>query len=171
MFVRPCRSATIRTRLPVDEVTTRLSVLVNDPPPGGTSAFFAHGYFLGGSVDGSDFYLDYKFNSHKNPQTYGVHGKLQDARDWRILRLKLTARDPWLSRIELFFILMWIAFYVILGEMPPKGAFGILIFVMGIYATANLLYIPSLVTERVSALLASEVNGSIQMGGDWVVPR
>ena len=171
VFVRASRSATIRTRLDLDTVRERLSGVAVRGAPGGAEEFFAHGFFLdGGSVDAHEFRLDYRFNSTKNRQTYAVHGRLQDVKDWRMLRLKLTAHDPWLGRIELAALAAFTAFYVANGELPPGGAIGILLFVMAIYAIANLLYIPDVVTTRVAALLATEVNGSVQRGGDWVVP-
>jgi hypothetical protein len=171
VFVRACRSATIRTRLDEEAIRARLSVLVDDPVPDGFGRVLANGYILEGGVVGPrEFSLDYRFNSARNPQTYSVHGKVQDTRDWRILRLKLTARDPWLGPVELFFLVLYLALYVFTGEVPPKGAFVILAAVMGLYAAANLLYIPSVVTSRVSCLLASEVHGSVQNGGEWVVP-
>jgi hypothetical protein len=99
-----------------------------------------------------------------------VRGAIQDERDWRIIRLKLTAHDPWLGRVETLFLAAFTAYHVYLGEVPPKGAVGVLVFVMAVYAVANLLYIPDVVTNRVSALIASEVNGSVQQSRGWVVP-
>lgn len=172
MFVRPCRSATIRTRLDVDAVRSYLSVLAEEGSPEGVDRLLAHGFFLAGAAVGErDFHFDYRFNSSKNPQTYAVRGTIRDERDWRILRLKLTAHDPWLGPLEAIFLAIFIAFYVFTGEMPPKAAIGIFFGLTGLYAIANLLYIPAVVTARASALLASQVRGSILTGDDWVVPR
>lgn len=171
MFVRACRSATIRTRLDVDTVRERLAALAAEPPPEGMKGFFAGGRYEGWDVDGQEFRLDYRVNNPKNPQSYAVRGTVQDMRDWRILRLKLTAHDPWLGPIELIFLAAFVGFHVYLGEVPPKGAVLILLFVMAVYAFANLLYIPDVVTNRIAERLASEVNGSVQQArGGWAVP-
>ena len=45
-----------------------------------------------------------------------------------------------------------------------------LIFVLGVMAFANLLYIPDAVTNRVSGLLAHALRGSVRQGNQWVVP-
>lgn len=171
VFVRPCRSATIRTRLDAESVQARLSVLVNDGAPEGATRFFANGFFLGGSVGPRDFHLDYRFNSAKNPQTYAIHGRVQETPDWRILRLKLTAHAPWVSRWEALAMALFTGFYVYTGEMPPRGGVFAFAFVMAIYAFANLFYIPDVVTSRVSGILASEVRGSVLQRGTWVVPK
>ena len=171
MFVRACRSATIRTRLDVDSVRERLAALAAQPAPEGMRGFFANGVFEGWEVDAREFRLDYRMPNPKNPQTYAVRGTVQDMRDWRIVRLKLTAHDPWLGPIELLFFLGFIAYHVFLEELPPRGAVMVLLLVMSVYAFANLLYIPDVVTNRISALIASEVNGSVQLArGGWEVP-
>jgi hypothetical protein len=170
MFIRPCRSATIRTRLDAAEIRERLSSLAAEPPPEGGSAFFAHGYVLGGSVGARDFHLDYKFNSAKNPQTYSVHGAVEETRDWRILRLKLTAHAPWFSKWELGGLVLFLAFSLYTREIPPAGAASLALFVMALYAGANLFYIPDVVTNRVSSLVAAQVRGSVRQGRQWIVP-
>jgi hypothetical protein len=170
VFVRATRSATIRTRMDAGEVRVKVEEVAARERPTGSEALFAHGYFLGGGVEGDEIWLDYRFNSARNPQTYRVRGRIQDAKDWRILRLVLTAHDPWLSGIELMVLVGFSGFYVWMGEMVPRGALVILAFVLGVYAVSNLLYIPSVVAQRVSALLASEVHGSVQSGSKWVVP-
>jgi hypothetical protein len=171
VFVRPCRSATIRTRLDAETVHSRLSVLVNDGAPEGMSRFFADGFFLGGSVGAKDFQLDYRFNSAKNPQTYSVYGRIQETPDWRIVRLKLTAHAPWLSRWEAFFMALYVGFHIYSRQMPAGAGMVIFAFVLAVYAGANLFYIPDVVTNRVSSILASEVRGSVQTSDGWEVPR
>ena len=171
IFVRPCRSATIRTRLDVDAVRERLTAVATAPAPEGLDALLAKGTFDAWTLGERDFRFDYTVNNPKNRQSYAVKGTIQDARDWRVLRLKLTAHDPWLGRIELGFLVAFILLYVALGEMPPGGAVMVLLFVMAVYAFANLMYIPDVVTGRIAGLLASEINGSVQRGGEWVVPR
>jgi hypothetical protein len=168
--VRPCRSATIRTRLDAEAIRERMSALASEPEPEGFDRMMAHGYFLGGSVGAKDFDIDYRFNSRKNPQTYAVHGKVQETKDWRIVRLKLTAHAPWLSGLELLFLAGFIVFYIATGELPPRPAIGIFVGVTAVYAIANLLFIPEVVKGRVSGIVASQVSGSVLAGGKWVVP-
>lgn len=170
IFVRPCRSATIRTRLDAEAIRERMSALASEPEPEGFDRMTANGYFLGGFVGAKEFDIDYRFNSQKNPQTYAVHGKVQETKDWRIVRLKLTAHTAWLSGLEILGLVGFAAFYVATGELPPKPAIAIVVGLTAIYAIANLLFIPSVVNGRVSAIVASQVNGSVLMGGKWVVP-
>ena len=171
MFVRPSRSATIRTRLDREEIHDRLAALAAHPPPDGTSALFAHGYILGGSVSPRDFHLDYKFNSAKNPQTYSVHGTLEETPDWRILRLKLTAHAPWVSKWEVGALVLFLGVSIYARDMRPGGALAAALLVMAIYAAANLFYVPDAVTQRVSSALAAHLKGSLQQGREWVVPE
>ncbi len=156
----------------MDAVRERLSALAASPPPEGTDRVMAGGFFLGGgAVEGQDLRLSYHFNSAKNAQDYGVRGVLRDTGDWRMIRLTLTARDPWLGPIEMFFLALFLGFHVYFGETPAKGAVVILVAVMALYAIANLLYIPDVVTSRVSDLVASTVNGSVLHRRGWVVPE
>lgn len=172
MFVRARRSATIRTRLDPDTVRERLAALAAAGGPEGFDRLMASGFFLdGGSVGRRDFHLDYRFNSAKNPQTYAVHGRLVDTPDWRIVRLKLTAHDPWLGPMELLLLGAFLAFHAVMGELPARAAVGALLLVMVVYALANLLYIPEVVTSRIAGQIASALNGSVRHGGEWVVPR
>jgi hypothetical protein len=87
-----------------------------------------------------------------------------------VLRLKLTARDPWLSRIELFFFVLFIGLHVALGEVPARGGVVVLFFLMGLYAVVNLLWVPAVVTGRVTKEIAAAVKGSVLSGAQWVVP-
>ena len=172
MFVRPCRSATIRTRLDLDAVRARLSGLAAQGTPPGSEVWVSRGFIRpGGSVDAHDFRLDFRLNSARNQQTYAVRGHLQDTNDWRVLRLTLTAHDPWLSRVELFFLVVFTGLYAVTGEMPPGGAIAALLGLMALYAFVNLLWVPDMVTGRVTGILATELNGSIQRRDEWVVPQ
>jgi len=132
-------------------------------------SFVAQGHFLGGTVGADDFHLDFRFGG-KNPAQYSVRGRIQDAKDWRILRLKLTARDPWLGPIELAALAGFVAFHAWADEVPARGAIAVLAGVMAFYAFLNLLYVPDVVTSRVSGSIAAELNGSVQRGEEWVVP-
>ena len=62
-------------------------------------------------------------------------------------------------------------FTVMAGELPPRGALAFLALMTAIYASVNLLVIPNIVRERVSSMLARQVDGSVQTDGQWVVPR
>ena len=172
IFVRPSRSATVRTRLDRGAIRERLSALVADPGPRGLARWRAHGFFVGGRVEAREFTADYTLANFKNPQTYAIHGALEEAEEWRIVRLRLTAHAPWASRVELGVLAALLLFLYMFGpgEMSPAGAIGLFLFVTGIYAFANLLYIPSAVNRKVAAIVARQVDGTVQRGGAWVAP-
>ena len=170
VFVRPCRSATIRTRLDPETIRARLAGLADGTEDSGV--IVARGHFLGGGrVDAREFHFDFRLNSAKNAQNYAVHGRVQDTRDWRVLRLKLTAHDRWLAPIELAFLAGFIALHVVFDAMPAGGAVAFLAALMAMYAFINLLWIPDKVTSRVADIVASTVNGSVQVKGGWEVAR
>ena len=170
IFVRPCRSATVRTRLDAGGIQERLSVLVNDRPQG-LAWLRAHGTFVGGRVEAKEFTVDYKFNNFKNPQTYAIHGRLEETGEWRILRLRLTAHSPWMSRFELFGLAAVMFFVYIFGRGNGGGALiGFFLVLIGFYAFANLLYIPSSVNRRVAAMVARQIDGDVQRGDAWLAP-
>jgi hypothetical protein len=171
IFVRPCRSATIRTRLDAQAVHERLVILADEPAPEGWDRMMAHGYFANGRLDDRELRIDYKFNSRRNPQVYAVHAKVQDTKDWRILRIRLTAHAPWLSGIEVLFLAGLLVFYVATGEAPPPAAIATFLVVTAVYAFANLMFIPDQVKARVASIVATQVNGSVLAGDRWVVPR
>ena len=169
MFVRARRSATVRTRLDVETIRERLGRLARGtPPPGG---LVEKGHFLGGTLGTDDFHLDFRFASAKDPQAYTVHGRIQDHQEWRILRLKVASKDPWMHPWFLVFPVGIVGLHLVYGVMPERGilvAFGV---VMAVYAIRNLLFLPDLVTGRVAGEIAATVNGSIKQGDEWVVPR
>ena len=170
MFVRPCRSATIRTRLDAEAIRERMTFLVEEPRPEGFDRLMSGGYWLNGWVGPKAFDIDYLYNSKHKPR-YAVHGRVQETRDWRILRLKITAHAPWLSALELVLMVGLLAFMVATGELPPRGALIVFAVLTVVYAFANLLFIPSVVRQRVSSMVATQVDGSVQTDGGWVVPR
>lgn len=167
--MRASRSATIRTRLDRETIRERLSTLAAGSPP--SEGPLEKGHFLGGAVGTEEFHFEFRFASQKNTQNYSVHGRVGDHQDWRVLRLKLTAHDPWLGRIELAFLAGFVLLHVVLEEAPAGGGVLALLFVMSIYAFFNLMYVPDVVTSRVAGTIASEVNGSVRIGDAWVVPR
>ena len=136
------------------------------PAPGG---LVEKGHFLGGTVGADDFHLDFDFASQKDPQTYTVHGRIQDHLEWRILRLKVVSRTLDVPRVLIIpagILLPHLAY----GVMPEKGLFVAFGVAIAIYAIRNLFFLPDLVTGRVAGEIAAEVNGSVQVGTDWVVP-
>ncbi len=168
MFVRARRSATIRTRLDVEAIRERLSAIARGtPPPGG---FFEKGHFLGGTVGADDFHFDFDFASQKDPQTYTVHGRIQDHQEWRILRLKIVSKGPWMHPLFLVIPAGILLPHLAYGVMPEKGLFVAFGVAIAVYAIRNLFFLPDLVTGRVAGEIAAEVNGSVQVGTDWVVP-
>ena len=169
MLVRPRRSATIRTRLDMPGAMERLSALVAAPPPEGVARFLSKGHFLGGSVGTSSFNVDYRYHNPKNPQTYTVEGALEDTGEWRVVHLTITAHDPWIAwwMLPLIALLAGLGTY---GRARPGAGVLLFLFVVAVVAAANLLYIPDRVAERVSALVASAVRGSVLRGGQWITP-
>ena len=169
MFVRARRSATIRTRLDVETIRERLSAIARGTPhPGG---LVEKGRFLGGTVGADDFHLDFDFASQKDPQQYTVHGRIQDHKEWRILRLKVASKDPWMHPLFLVVPATVFAVHLAFGFLPEKPFVVSCGVVMAVYALKNLFFLPDLVTGRVAGEIAAEVNGSVQVGHDWVVPR
>ena len=168
MFVRACRSATIRTRLDVEGVRERLAALAAHPTPDGV---FARGESRGWILDPHEFRFDYEVTEPKKGNSYAVRGTVQDMRDWRIIRLKLTAHAPWMAPLELAMMVFLPALYVLLGGAPTRIAVFVMLYVVGLFAYFNLVHIPDAVTGRIAERIASEIKGSVQQArGGWVVP-
>ena len=165
------RAVTIRTRLDADEVRSRLRALAGEAEPQGWQRFTAPGFLTAGGVGERDFLFAYYFNSSKNAQTYSVHGLIDDAVEWRVLRLDVRSDEPWLHPL----LALWMAFLaglmVVTGELPPAAGAWLFAAVLTLYAVANLVLVPAVVTGRVANLLASAVRGAVHHGGErWVVP-
>ena len=75
--------------------------------------------------------------------------------------------SPWVLAFGAFLV----AIPVVIEGRPLGAAVVTLALVAALYAFANLLYIPNVVTSSVSTLLASTLSGSVLMGRQWVVPR
>ena len=170
MNVRPRRSATLRTRLDVEQVRQRVIEVAREGEPDGSEIFISHSYFLGGSVGERDFDLDYRFNSARNPQTYSVVGTIQDTHDWRVVRLKIKAHSPWMGWWVFGGIVLFVAFAVLAEDLPPWGGVAGVGVAVALAALANLLYVPDVVTSRVCVRLAGALRGSVLQKGKWVVP-
>jgi hypothetical protein len=167
---RPRREAVIRTRGRVDDVIDSVRSIVEEPAPDGLKRMFSHGTITDGWVGDRAFSLDYRFNSARNPQTYTVWGSIEDSTDWRVVRLKIKASQPWLGGWTLAILVGYLGFQVYVGEMSVAASAWILAFVLVILALANVLYIPDVVSDRVSHHLAHELRGSVRERGGWVVP-
>ena len=170
MFVHASRSVTIRTRLDRETIRERLSAIAaaGTPPPGG---FIEKGHFLGGSVGAEEFDLDFRFASAKNAQTLRVRGRVQVYPDWRVLRIRITSRDPWMHPLFLIVPGAIAALHLAFGVLPGPDVVVPFVVVTAIYAFVNLLYVPDLAMGRVAGEVASAVDGSIEIRGRWVVPR
>ena len=170
MFVKPTRSALVRTRLDAEAIREALADLVAAEQPEGMKGFLAHGYFFDGSVDDHEFHASYHYNAQKNPQTYDVRGLVQKTPDWRIVRLTIRAQAPWMSagRDRLHGVVRrgrragW-------RIQDPDGD-GSMLLVLAIYGSVNLVFIPDKVLNRVAAHIATLLRGSVQVGRTWVVP-
>jgi hypothetical protein len=170
MFLRARRQALIRTRLDTETVLTRVKEMVESPAPEGTGIVFAHGYPVGGTVGKDEFLFDYHFDSRKNPQTFEVRGMVDDASEWRVLRIDLRAHDPWMNGWSVLAMAAFAVFIVVTDDVPVGGALALVGFVLAVHAAANLFYIPETVATRVTRELAARVHGSVFTRGDWVVP-
>lgn len=171
-FVRPRRHATVRTRLGLAAVRSRLAALAGLGPPEGWARFRAHGYFLdGGSVGPTDFVLDYRFDNPKNAQVYTVRGAFEETEDWRYVHLAFEAHDPWIGGWELSAMIASAAVLVGLGHLPLVAAACALGFPLAIWAWGNLWFVPGRCCHRAASWIASELSGSVQAGDRWVVPK
>lgn len=171
VFVRARRSATIRTRMDVDLVRSRLGDLAASPEPGGMERFTSKGWFTSGWVGEREFRFEYYFNNPKNSQVFDVEGRLVEEPDWRVLRVKMRARNPWLEKWLLVALVFFGGLHVFLEEAPLSAILFVALFLLLVMFFANYLYIPDVVSRRVAALLASQVRGSVKVGSQWVVPE
>ena len=169
MFVHATRSVTVRTRLDEDTIRERLSAIAaaGTRPPGG---FIEKGHFLGGTVAAEEFDLDFRFASARNAQTLRVRGRVQVYPDWRVLRVKITSRDPWMHPLFLVVPGGIVALHLAFGVLPGPEIVVPFLVATAIYAFVNLLYVPDMAMSRVAGELASAVDGSIEVRGEWVVP-
>jgi hypothetical protein len=171
LSTRAVRSATIRTRLDVEHVLERLRAVAGDKGPQGWRRALANGYFRFGQVSGHELLIDYHFNNPRNPQTFAVQARVTDGGDWRRIDLSLRAHSPFVEGWTLIVLVLLGCEEVYTHGTHLGWVFSVLIFVLGVMAFVNLLYIPEVVAERVSARLAHAVQGSVRRGGQWVVPK
>lgn len=169
MLGRARRSAMVRTRLPLERILEALEPLAEGGDPD-KDRFTAHGWFLGGTLGESDFQLQYRTNSAKNAQTYVVTGVVGEEQGWRIVRLELVARDPWMSPVTLGLLPLLLLVPVYTGDISLPRAGAIVGGVSLLYAVANLLFVPTVAEGRVAALLAARIRGSVRRGSEWLVP-
>jgi len=172
-FVRPRRQATIRTRLDLETMRERLAELAEaGAPDGWKERFTAHGYFLdGGTVGPSDFTLDYRFNNPKNAQVYAVWGRFEETEDWRYVHLDFEAHEPWMGGWEFLATIAFMAAHAWWRDLPLVGAVAVTLFVLAIWAWANLIYVPAVCCDRAASWIATELSGSVRVRDRWVVPK
>jgi hypothetical protein len=171
MFVKPTRSALVRTRLDADAIREALVELTSAQEPAGMEGLIAHGYFLDGQLEDREFRFNYHYNAQKNPQTYGVRGLIQDSPEWRVIRLTIKAQAPWLSAVELGILAVALAVMAYGNYKGPGFVIATLAVVVAIYGFANLVYIPDKVRNRVADAVARRVRGAVQQHREWVVPE
>jgi hypothetical protein len=170
VFVRPRRYATIRTRLDLEAVREQLSGLATSERPEGWQGFMAHGWFLNGRLESDALAIDYHYNAPKNPQTYAVRGSVSETPDWRYVRLRIDAHAPWMD----WWMLLALGGFAALQLVGPgrwPAVVGTVGLVLAVYAGANLVYIPSVVRDRVASAFATELRGSVREGPRWIVPK
>jgi hypothetical protein len=171
VFVRPTRSAMIRTRLDREEIDRRLSELAERHAPVGLARLLTGDYTTDGAVGSGGFTLTYVFNARRNRQPYTVHGSVNETPDWRLIRLKLTAQTPWMTAWSIAVLGAYLGYLVYADGLGVEPAVWILFFVLLLFAMVNLLYVPAAVTRRVADLIAGQLSGSVLRGRAWVVPK
>ena len=62
-FVRPRRTATIRTRWDLEQIREQIGAIAQAERPEGMEGFLARGYFRGGRGGTRDFHLDFHYNA------------------------------------------------------------------------------------------------------------
>lgn len=160
MFAYATRSATIRTRVDPEEIRERMAAIAAEPAPEGYDRAMADGYFSGVSVDARSFAFDYTFNSHTNRQVYAVRGRVTATRDWRIVRLQLTARRPFAGWAEMGGVVVAMV-YVLGAELTlAQLALGLLCG-WWVLVFLNYLAVPNIVKNRVAASLADRLGGTV----------
>jgi hypothetical protein len=165
MFSRARRSATLRTRLPVTRVLEALRPLAEggDPDEGRSQA---QGWFLGGTLGESSFQLQYR----NDGQNYVVTGIVVDEADWRMVRLRLVAREPWMSPWMLGLLPATSCVPLYFGEISLLHVAAMFALFVGYSAITNVFLSPAVAAHHVAAVLASRIRGSIRHGADWIVP-
>ena len=172
MRAGPRKTALIRTRLDVARVLERVSGLIDDPTAKGAGRWLAGGYFTGGTVGSRDFQLEYFYNSAENSQTFDVAGTVQDDTAWRVVHLTI---EPQQSAMGVVLVAAVVVFFtggsVWAGAMTALQAIGVTAGILGLLAVVQLLFLPKVVSSRVSRRIAETVDGSIFQRGEWKVPR
>lgn len=154
-FQRPRRVVQLRTRLSSERALQGVAALVARPDP--------HS-LRGGSVATTEFQLEYRFAAPKNTQDYLVHGRIEDTQDWRLVRLELQARDPWIHPLMILMVPLVLGVPVYVGELSLAALVAITAALVGFYAFLNLLYVPDTVARRVTRLVAEAVKGTVVTG-------
>jgi len=139
-----------------------------DPDKGG---WLARGWFVGGTLGESDFQLQYHLHNNRNPQTFVVTGVISEApQGWRIVRLRMLSRDPWLHPLLIAGLVLFGLFEMVTHEATIVGASLLVGFVLGVFALANLVVGPTTAIGLAANALAQRIHGSVRHGRRWVVP-
>jgi hypothetical protein len=171
MLIWPRRYATIRTRLDLETLREQFLELPAADPPGGPDCFMADGWFMNGRLEGDALAIDYHHHALKNPQAYAVRAVVTDTPDWRYLRLRIDARGPLFRWSMLLPLAGYVALQAWSGRVGIALGLGACGLVLSAHVIANLVYLPSVVRDRVATVIASELRGSVRHGTNWVLPK
>lgn len=157
LFVRPVRTATIRTRLDPETIRRCLEGL------GGAAGF--------GEVRtvGHSFLAEYTLPD-KNDRVYSVEGRLRTTEEWRFVEVRIEADEPWLDARALLLLLAYAGVKVAFGRIGWRTAVEMLAVVCVVQLAVILVWSPFAVRDRVARDLAVELRGSVREGSRWVVP-
>jgi hypothetical protein len=53
------------------------------------------------------------------------------------------------------------------ANLPPVAPAAIVLFVLAIWAAANLVYVPAVCCDRAASWIATELSGSVRVGDRW----
>lgn len=159
MLIHPRRTATLATRLDSESVREALRPIVETAAQA-TGSFGWREPFVGGQLGERDFHFAYRFTSPANPQTYDIHGTIDELKPgWRVVRLEIRARTAWLSPLTLGAMALLLALCVFVGRVPIVPALAIGVGVVLVYAFVNLLYLPDHILSKVSDAVESRIRG------------
>jgi hypothetical protein len=100
-----------------------------------------------------------------------VRATVSETPDWRYVRLRIEARAPWVDWWMLLVLGGFVALQSLSGRVGIASGLGVACIVLAVYALANLVYIPSVVRDRMAAAIGSELRGSVRQGTRWIVPK
>jgi len=167
---RARRSASLRTRLPVERILEAVAPLARgeDPDKG---RFLAHGWFVQGVLGESDFQLEFALNNPRNRQNYVVTGVVSDEPPgWRVVELRMLSKEPWLPPVAAAIVVAFLGYQLLTGQIGAVGVLGFAGAAVLIFAFANLMAAPAQAIELAARALAGRIHGSYWTGREWRVP-